>query len=108
MKKLVYLFLAAVLALPVVSCNKDPKPSGKRDSVVDIGPIITREDGTTYNLKFAACNLGASSIVEIGDYYAWGETEPYYASLSRSLGRRERKRAMTCPLTSMPTRVSTG
>lgn len=82
MKKLVYLFLAAVLALPVVSCNKDPKPSGKRDSVVDIGLVITREDGTTYNLKFAACNLGASSIVEIGDYYAWGETEPYYASLS--------------------------
>ena len=31
-----------------------------------------------FGVKFATCNLGASSPTEIGDYYAWGETEPYY------------------------------
>ena len=31
-----------------------------------------------FGVKFATCNLGASSPIEVGDYYAWGETEPYY------------------------------
>ena len=29
-------------------------------------------------LQWAAFNLGASKPEEYGDYYAWGETEPYY------------------------------
>ena len=32
-------------------------------------------------LKWASFNLGASAPEEFGDYYAWGETEPYYSSL---------------------------
>ena len=31
-------------------------------------------------LKWASFNLGASAPEEFGDYYAWGETEPYYSS----------------------------
>ena len=31
-----------------------------------------------FGIKWATCNLGASSPTEIGDYYAWGEMEPYY------------------------------
>ena len=27
---------------------------------------------------WATCNVGADNPVEYGDYYAWGETEPYY------------------------------
>ena len=32
-------------------------------------------------LKWATCNVGASIPIEPGDYFAWGETEPYYSSL---------------------------
>lgn len=42
---------------------------------VDLGVIIARTDGTTYNLKWADCNLGANTPEEFGNYYAWGETE---------------------------------
>lgn len=30
------------------------------------------------SVKWSACNLGATSPGEYGDYFAWGETEPYY------------------------------
>ena len=43
--------------------------------------MSARYDGTNYtDLKWATCNLGASSPSDYGDYYAWGETEPYYSS----------------------------
>ncbi len=29
-------------------------------------------------VQWASCNLGASNPMEYGDYYAWGETAPYY------------------------------
>ena len=32
--------------------------------------------GLPSGLKWAKCNLGASKPSELGDYYAWGETEP--------------------------------
>ena len=33
------------------------------------------------SVKWSSFNLGASKPEEYGDYYAWGETEPYYSSL---------------------------
>ena len=33
------------------------------------------------SVKWASFNLGASKPEEYGDYFAWGETEPYYISL---------------------------
>ena len=33
------------------------------------------------SVKWASFNLGASKPEGYGDYYAWGETEPYYSSL---------------------------
>ena len=30
------------------------------------------------SVRWATCNLGASKPDELGDYYAWGDTEPYY------------------------------
>lgn len=47
---------------------------------VDLGIELTREDGTTYKLYWAECNLGAEKPEDYGDYYAWGEIEPYYSS----------------------------
>lgn len=32
-------------------------------------------------IKWATMNVGATSPQEAGDYFAWGETEPYYSSL---------------------------
>lgn len=38
--------------------------------------------GLPSGLKWASCNLGAAKPEEYGNHYAWGETEPYYSSLS--------------------------
>lgn len=49
-----------------------PCPSG----AVDMGTKTA--DG--YKLYWATCNIGASNPEDYGDYYAWGEIEPYYSS----------------------------
>ena len=38
--------------------------------------------GLDSGLRWCACNLGADRPQDAGDFYAWGATEPYYASLS--------------------------
>ena len=49
---------------------------------VDLGIVMTREDGTAYRLYWAESNLCMSGLCsnpeDYGDYYAWGETVPYY------------------------------
>ena len=46
---------------------------------VDLGIMMTREDGTTYKLYWAKSNLSTSGLCanpeDYGAYYAWGETE---------------------------------
>ena len=37
--------------------------------------------GLPSGIKWASFNLGASAPEEYGDYYAWGEIEPYYSNL---------------------------
>ena len=37
--------------------------------------------GLPSGLKWATCNVGADNPEEYGDYFAWGEIEPYYSSL---------------------------
>ena len=44
---------------------------------VDMGTVVNGK-----NIKWASFNLGADKPEEYGDYYAWGETEPYYSSQS--------------------------
>lgn len=39
------------------------------------------------SVKWGICNLGATKPLDSGDYYAWGETEPYYLSLEPLLWR---------------------
>ena len=46
---------------------------------IDLG---IRIDGK--KLLFAACNVGANSPEEYGDYFAWGATEPYYTGYTRN------------------------
>ena len=52
------------------------------EGAADLGIVMTREDGSTYKLYWAKSNLCESGLCanpeDYGDYYAWGETEPYY------------------------------
>ena len=55
------------------------------DRVVFSEEIIGEPNGHEYvdlglpsGLKWATCNVGATSPEDYGDYFAWGETEPYY------------------------------
>ena len=52
-----------------VTCEA-PAPVGGSHEYVDLG----LPSGTLW----ATCNVGANSPEEYGDYFAWGETEPYY------------------------------
>lgn len=45
------------------------------DGAVNLGIVMTRDDGSKYVLYWAECNIGASKPEEYGDYYAWGETK---------------------------------
>ena len=56
--------------------------NGKQDTctltVTDV-PTHTYVDlGLPSGLLWATCNVGAENPEDYGDYYAWGETEPYY------------------------------
>ena len=52
-------------------CTVDPDlPKAPSYEYVDLG----------LSVKWATFNVGASKPEEYGDYYAWGETEPYYES----------------------------
>lgn len=52
------------------------------NGAVDLGIVMRRKDGSTYNLYWATSNLCISGLCtnpeDFGDYYAWGELEPHY------------------------------
>lgn len=51
------------------------------DRIQPLTPLPEAIDlGLPSGLKWASFNLGATKPEEYGDYYAWGETEPYYSS----------------------------
>ncbi|MBO4417592.1 MAG: hypothetical protein J5801_05705 [Bacteroidales bacterium] len=61
-----------LLAMPAVTFEgPDQTPSA----------AVAVDLGLPSGLKWASSNVGASSAGEFGDYFAWGETEPYYSSL---------------------------
>lgn len=75
MRKVNLIFTAmlfAALSLGFASCDNDnePKIPKIKYKYVDLG----------LSVKWATCNIGASSPEEYGDYFAWGEVEPkdYY------------------------------
>ena len=49
------------------------------------------------SVKLANMNLGATEIWEVGDYYAWGETEPYYTSLDPFVWREGKEAGYDWP-----------
>ena len=106
MKKLIYFLMAVLMVIGAVSCKKDDKPAngdtGNNDApeiivpeeAVDLGMVLPRLDDEgnplkdeqgneiTYKLYWAKSNLCETGLCakpgDYGDYYAWGETEPYY------------------------------
>ena len=68
-RRLLSSFCALVIIFLLSGCDS-LKPDSNGGSVpegaVDLG----------LSVKWASCNLGASSPEEFGDYYAWGETKP--------------------------------
>ena len=67
-KQLVLLSVVLLIQTVVVSVFAQQK----QHEYVDLG----------LSVKWATCNVGAESPEDYGDYFAWGETEPYYSSLS--------------------------
>ena len=72
--------------VPAESINAYKNAEGWSDYADRIHAITTSvpeaiDLGLPSGLKWASFNLGASKPEEYGDYYAWGETEPYYSSL---------------------------
>ena len=43
--------------------------------------MVAVDLGLPSGLKWAECNLGAKKPEHYGDYYAWGDVEPYYSSM---------------------------
>ena len=92
LKQLVnFLFCVALLSFGY-SCdtkdNKDPfdddVPSGGGGGNV-MPPVVTPEYvDLGLSVKWATFNVGATKPEEFGDYFAWGETEPYYELMNES------------------------
>ena len=84
--KYCYPFIATLaLLVAFTACKKDKataEETGCPKGAVDLGIVMTRGDGTTYNLYWAKSNLCEDGLCanpeDYGDYYAWGETDPYY------------------------------
>lgn len=50
--------------------------------ITDYKPIDLGMDIDGKRIYWAACNLGADNPHDYGDYFAWGEVQPYYSSQS--------------------------
>lgn len=51
--------------------------AGEQSATCDINVDCTVDLGLS--VKWAACNIGAKTPEQYGDYYAWGEVETYYS-----------------------------
>lgn len=68
--------ILAALAAVIKALATPVKPA--KPVLSSSGEYVEMGDG----LKWATCNVGASKPEDSGDYFAWGETEPKYSSLS--------------------------
>ena len=74
MKRSITLLASAVFLF--LSCDKVSNGAGDDE---DFNPgVETLNVDLGLSVKWATCNVGASKPEEYGDYFAWGETEPYY------------------------------
>ena len=68
--------LCLVLGMGIASCgdeNEEIEPSPDKEAEENVNRHECVDLGLS--VKWATCNVGASSPEDYGDYYAWGETE---------------------------------
>jgi hypothetical protein len=84
MKKNIFFLIAQFVLFGLVSCENQSKTEPSTNtgdfSKADFSPS-GKMDGYDYvdlglSVKWATCNLGASSMEGLGDYYAWQEITP--------------------------------
>lgn len=61
-----------LLSMPVVTYEGTGSDPVSDPVAIDLG--------LTSGLKWASCNVGASAPEDYGDYFAWGDPEPYYTA----------------------------
>ena len=66
MKRSIGLILACALCAIVASCSDKGADGARTPEAVDLG----------LSVKWADCNLGATSVEDDGDYFSWAETAP--------------------------------
>ena len=66
-KYYVYNSIAGGFNVPEMEEGQQEGGGSEQSNAVDLG----------LSVKWAKCNLGATSPAQFGDYYSWGETEPY-------------------------------
>ena len=64
---------------------------------VSSAPPVETHNGHAYvdlglSVKWATCNIGGTMPGDYGDYFAWGETEPYYEDLQSLTWKTNRER----------------
>ena len=64
----------------IATIKADAKDGSGKFATCSVSVVPFVDLGLPSGLKWANANLGASSPEDYGDYYAWGEVEPYYSS----------------------------
>lgn len=80
MKKLLFLLNILILSVLTSCVDKEGEPSNQEYFDIDYS-TVGNENGYEYvdlglSVKWATCNLGATSPDKIGEFYAWGEVTP--------------------------------
>lgn len=80
MKKLLFLLNILILSVLTSCVDKEGEPNNQEYFDIDYS-TVGNENGYEYvdlglSVKWATCNLGATSPDKIGKFYAWGEVTP--------------------------------
>ncbi len=80
MNKLKFFAALCCAALLFAACDKDNEPKNDSNNSDPSQPATGTENGHEWvnlglSVKWATCNVGATSPEKYGNYYAWGETE---------------------------------
>jgi hypothetical protein len=87
MRKFFFFVVFVFVFLYFVGCNRENLDLENEVSNVEVESVCFDEEVSGVNVgyayvdlglsvKWATCNVGANSVMEYGDYFAWGETEP--------------------------------
>lgn len=69
--------LAVILMMVFAAgCNKPDGPNHGNDQGNELNGHEYVDLGLPSGTLWATCNIGADTVEEFGDYFAWGETEP--------------------------------